>query len=241
VTCPPHRDPAPVIKFCWFHWQTLEPRLEKVFAQYEARGHRRAHGGFPRPGRPGECDPRHNVDVAFARSLAGPIGYHLGGFHSLGKSDFRARVINPNVLGTRCHHLALYVVYDNPMPQVCDTPAAYEGQPEFEFIEAVPTTWDETRFLAGEPGEFIVVARRSGASRSRSGSWVRAAATSRSSATPRWIPAGLIRGRQLRRRISAALLRREKPGSRRLETHPNLDPGALGHGEGSDGDPQAAD
>jgi alpha-glucosidase len=110
-----------------------------------------------------KCDPQHNVDVAFTRSLAGPTDYHLGGFRSLAKSDFRARQINPNVLGTRCHQLALYVVYDNPMPQVCDTPAAYEGQPGFEFIAAVPTTWDETRFLAGRLGEFMVIARRHGA------------------------------------------------------------------------------
>jgi alpha-glucosidase len=109
-----------------------------------------------------KCDPQHNVDVAFTRSLAGPIDYHLGGFRSLSKSDFRARVIYPYVLGTRSHHLALYVVYDNPMPQVCDTPSAYEGQPGFEFIETVPTTWDETLFLDGRPGEFIVVARRHG-------------------------------------------------------------------------------
>jgi alpha-glucosidase len=109
-----------------------------------------------------KCDPQHDVDVAYARSLAGPTDYHLGGFSALGKSDFRARFIHPYVLGTRCHQLALYVVYENPMPQVCDAPSAYEGQPGFEFIEAVPTTWDETRFLAGRPGECIAVARRSG-------------------------------------------------------------------------------
>jgi alpha-glucosidase len=109
-----------------------------------------------------KCDPQHDVDVAYTRSLAGPTDYHLGGFSALGKSDFRARFIHPHVLGTRCHQLALYVVYENPMPQVCDTPSAYEGQPGFEFLEAVPATWDETRFLAGRPGEFIAVARRSG-------------------------------------------------------------------------------
>ncbi len=109
-----------------------------------------------------KCDPQHNVDVAYTRSLAGPTDYHLGGFRSLARSDFRARNINPNVLGTRCHHLALYVIYENAMPQACDTPVAYEGQPGFEFIEKVPVAWDETRFLAGKPGEFLVVARRSG-------------------------------------------------------------------------------
>jgi alpha-glucosidase len=49
------------------------------------------------------------------------------------------------------------------MPMVADEPSAYEGEPGFDFIVDVPTTWDETRFVAGEPGEYIVVARRSGA------------------------------------------------------------------------------
>jgi len=110
------------------------------------------------------CDPQQNVDVAFTRALAGPTDYHLGGFGSVARSEFEPRYVRPVVLGTRCHHLALYVVYENPLPMVCDAPEAYEGQPGFEFIEAVPTTWDETRFLAGEAGEYMVVARRSGAS-----------------------------------------------------------------------------
>jgi alpha-glucosidase len=108
------------------------------------------------------CTPQHNVDVAYTRVLAGPTDYHLGGFRSVGPTQFQPRNANPCVLGTRCHHLALYVVYENPMPMVCDTPSAYEGQTGFEFLEEVPTTWEETRFLAGEAGAFVVVARRQG-------------------------------------------------------------------------------
>jgi alpha-glucosidase len=106
------------------------------------------------------CTPQHNVNVAYTRSLAGPTDYHLGGFHSVPAAQFKPRNANPTVLGTRCHHLALYVVYENPMPMVCDAPSAYEGQTGFEFLKDVPTTWDETRFLAGEAGRFVVVARR---------------------------------------------------------------------------------
>ena len=107
------------------------------------------------------CTPQHNVNVAYTRLLAGPTDYHLGGFRSVSSREFKPRNDNPNVLGTRCHHLALYVVYENPMPMVCDTPSAYEGQTGFEFLKQVPTTWDETRFLIGEAGQFVVVARRS--------------------------------------------------------------------------------
>jgi alpha-glucosidase len=108
------------------------------------------------------CTPQHAVNVAYTRALAGPVDFHLGGFRSVSRAEFRPRDRAPLVMGTRCHHLALYVVYENPMPMVADAPTSYEGQSGFDFIRDVPTTWDETRFVAGEPGEYIVVARRSG-------------------------------------------------------------------------------
>ena len=54
------------------------------------------------------------------------------------------------------------VVYESPFGVVADTPDAYRDEPGLEFISRVPVTWDETRFLAGEIGEFIVLARRKG-------------------------------------------------------------------------------
>ena len=56
--------------------------------------------------------------------------------------------------------LAMYVVLENTLGMVCDYPAAYEGQPGFEFIREVPTTWDETKVIDAKAGEFIVIARR---------------------------------------------------------------------------------
>jgi alpha-glucosidase len=108
------------------------------------------------------CTPQHNVDVAYSRAMAGPTDYHLGGFRSASPAQFVPQSANPHVLGSRCHHLALYVIYENPMPMVSDSPSAYEGQVGFEFLKEVPTTWDETRFLSGQAGEFIVLARRKG-------------------------------------------------------------------------------
>jgi len=108
------------------------------------------------------CTPQHDVYVAYTRLLAGPMDYHLGGFRATTRKEFKPRDELPFVLGTRCHQLSMYVVYENPMPMVCDVPRAYEGQPGFDFIVDVPTTWDETRFVAGEAGEYVVVARRSG-------------------------------------------------------------------------------
>lgn len=108
------------------------------------------------------CTPPHDIEAAYVRQLAGPLDYHSGGFRSISSKRFVARNENPFVLGTRCHHLAMYVVYENPMPMVCDTPSSYEGQTGFDFIVEVPTTWDETRFVTGVAGDYIVMARRNG-------------------------------------------------------------------------------
>jgi len=107
----------------------------------------------------GTCNPEHNVTVPFTRMLAGPMDYHLGGFHSVRKQD-RARV--GQVWGTRCHNMAMYVVYEGYLQLICDYPEAYEGQTGFEFLKQVPTTWDDMKVINGKVGDYITVARRSG-------------------------------------------------------------------------------
>jgi len=108
------------------------------------------------------CTPEHNLMMAFTRLIAGPMDYHLGGFRAVTAAEFKPRNIAPNVLGTRCHHLAMYVCFDNPNPMVADYPTAYEGQPGFDFLKLVPTWWDETRVLASQIGKVLVTARRKG-------------------------------------------------------------------------------
>ena len=45
-----------------------------------------------------------------------------------------------------------------------DSPESYASLPEDvrTFLTGLPTAWDETRLLAGYPGEYVVIARRSG-------------------------------------------------------------------------------
>jgi alpha-glucosidase len=108
------------------------------------------------------CTPEHNLMLAFTRLIAGPMDYHLGGFRAVTRDKFKPHKIAPNVLGTRGHHLAMYVCFDNPNPMIADYPTAYDGQPGFDFLKLVPTWWDETRVLEGKIGEVLVTARRKG-------------------------------------------------------------------------------
>jgi alpha-glucosidase len=106
--------------------------------------------------------PKHNVTLPYTRMLVGPMDYTPGGFRNATPSSFEVRAEMPLVQNTRGQALAMYVVYDSPLQMVSDDPAAYRGEPGFDFIQRVPTAWDETRFIAGEPGRDIVLARRQG-------------------------------------------------------------------------------
>ena len=109
---------------------------------------------------PQGLSPDHDLDIAFTRLLAGSTDYHLGGFRAVPADKFKTQYTRPLMAGTRCHMLAMYVVLENALGMVCDYPAAYEGQPGFEFIQQVPTTWDETKVLNAEVDKYITIARR---------------------------------------------------------------------------------
>jgi alpha-glucosidase len=94
--------------------------------------------------------------------LAGPMDYTPGGFRNVTREDFTPRNLEPTVMGTRAHQLALFVVFESAFEMVADHPEAYKGQKELPFLSAVPTVWDETRVLNGKVGEWITIARRRG-------------------------------------------------------------------------------
>jgi len=111
--------------------------------------------------------PTHNVTLPFTRMLLGPMDYTPGGFRNVMPEQFEPSYTGPHVMGTRTHQLAMFVVYESALQMVADSPDAYldkdgAAAPGVDFISAVPASWDETRVLAGEIGQYIVVARRSG-------------------------------------------------------------------------------
>jgi len=109
--------------------------------------------------------PRHTVVLPYTRGVLGEMDFTPGGFNHIHQADFtleRSSDSSPYVMGTRCHQLAMLVVYESAFGVMCDSPDSYRDQPGTDFLKRVPTTWDETRYLSGYPGESIVMARRSG-------------------------------------------------------------------------------
>jgi len=104
----------------------------------------------------------HNVSLAFTRMLLGPMDYTPGGFRNATPETFQVINSPPQVQTTRGHGLGMFVVYESPFQMVADSPDVYENAAGFDFVKAVPTVWDETRFLDGDIDDFVAVARRKG-------------------------------------------------------------------------------
>ena len=105
----------------------------------------------------------YDVQIPFIRMVAGPMDYTQGAMLNGTKITFRTSYHEPMSQGTRCRQLAMYVVFESPFNMLCDSPTAYEKEPECtEFIAKIPTVWDQTVAIDGKVGEYCVIARRAG-------------------------------------------------------------------------------
>jgi len=108
--------------------------------------------------------PAYNATLPFTRGLMSPMDFTPGAMRNVLAADFAPSNAAPAAIGTRCHQLAMYVVYSAPLQMLCDSPSAYRKAPDFlSFLTRLPVTWDESRALASRVGQEAVIARRSGA------------------------------------------------------------------------------
>ena len=110
---------------------------------------------------PDDDVPRYDVSIPFIRMVAGPMDYTPGAMRNSIKANFRPNNSLPMSQGTRCHQLAMYVVFEAPLQMLADNPTAYmKEQESTDFISKVPTVFDETVALGGKVSEYAAIARR---------------------------------------------------------------------------------
>lgn len=108
-----------------------------------------------------KIDPEHNVTLPFTRMVAGPMDYTPGAMINYQKEDWFPAFNRPASLGTRCHQLAMYVIYESPLQMLADNPSNYEREPDaMAFLAPVPTVWDETIALDAKIGDYLLMARK---------------------------------------------------------------------------------
>ena len=107
----------------------------------------------------GGTRPHHVTILPFTRLQGGPMDYTPGIF-CMDISTF-APGNRSKVNATLCNQLALYVTMYSPLQMAADLPEHYEKYMDaFQFIKDVAVDWDDSRYLAAEPGAYIVAARR---------------------------------------------------------------------------------
>jgi alpha-glucosidase len=108
-------------------------------------------------------DATHNTVLPFTRYLAGAGGYTVSYYQ---RSEIRPelKAISRYIRPTPAHQLALPVVFYSPLQWLFwyDLPEDFRDEPELEFWKHLPTTWDDTRIVAGEIGQYAGLARRKG-------------------------------------------------------------------------------
>ncbi len=93
----------------------------------------------------------HNTLLPFTRYISGA-------------GDYTICYLNDRLQTTPAHQLALSVIYFSPLHFIYwyGKPEEYQLSRGKVFFRHLPTTWNESRFLQGEPGQFIAMARRKG-------------------------------------------------------------------------------
>jgi hypothetical protein len=95
---------------------------------------------------------QHNTILPFTRAVLGPLDYTPTTFTAPGRRTSDG------------HELALAVVYESGWQHLADSRQSYAARPvALAVLDALPTVWDDTRLLDGEPGRHAVLARRAGA------------------------------------------------------------------------------
>jgi len=107
--------------------------------------------------------PEHDVILPFTRMLAGPMDYEPGILDNATKTQFRAIWGKVMSQGTRCHQLAMFVVYNNPLQIFSGNPSQGYVEPNFmELLGSISTTWDTTIILEAKVADYIITARKKG-------------------------------------------------------------------------------
>lgn len=104
--------------------------------------------------------PDHNVILPFTRMVAGPMDYTPGSVCNTHKEQWAPDYHSPMGMGTRCHHMAMYVIYESPLQMMCDSPSHYLEEPEsLDAIKSIPTVWRKSIPLDSKVGEYVMMAR----------------------------------------------------------------------------------
>lgn len=126
-------------------WQRTYPNLVSMESVYGAEWYNNVPYFTP-------LAAAHNATLPFTRNVIGSMDYTPGTF-----TDSQ----HPHIT-THGHELALTILFESGIQHMPDRPSAYLSMPAEvkTLLQQLPAAWDDTKLLAGYPGESAVMARR---------------------------------------------------------------------------------
>jgi alpha-glucosidase len=99
-------------------------------------------------------EPTHATMLPFTRNVFDPMD-----FTPMALDRINNRVQRRT---TSAFELALPVLFTSGITHYAEIPEGMAKAPDYvrEFIKGIPSGWDDTKFIAGEPGKFVVLARQ---------------------------------------------------------------------------------
>lgn len=111
----------------------------------------------------GHCTPKNSIWFPFLRGAVGPMDYTPGPMICYQPDYHHGNRPFCSGVGTKAYHLAAFVLFESHLQMLMDNPCRYDEWPDCrDYITSVPVNWDETRVLAAEAGQYIVMAKRKG-------------------------------------------------------------------------------
>jgi hypothetical protein len=102
-----------------------------------------------------ERGPVHAAMLPFTRNVFDPMDFTPVVLDKLPHTERRS---------TAAFELATAVLFTSGIQHYAEIPAGMAKAPPYvrEFLKEVPATWDDVKFIDGFPGDYVVLARRSG-------------------------------------------------------------------------------
>ena len=100
-------------------------------------------------------EPTHAAMLPFTRNVFDPMDFTPMVLDHINRIQRRT---------TSAFELALAVLFTSGITHYAEIPDGMGKAPDYvrEFIKGIPEVWDDTKFLDGQPGKFVVLARKGG-------------------------------------------------------------------------------
>lgn len=110
------------------------------------------HGGEQNFWAPKRNTAQHHLNMIFTRNVTGGMDYTPGDF-----ATWRGSIHTARSMG---HHMALLTAFESSIVHIAECPENLQYFLGRDIMKRLPTTWDESLLLEGNPTSYATIARR---------------------------------------------------------------------------------